>query len=566
MIHPRLSVFHRLILITLIIGAVIAVAVTGLVWFAFQSGISQLEQTVTEDCADRLGLIIRAESETLRQTAYEWAILDETQVFLSHESDLRSHEFPDASVLQSLGITWLLLFDDTGTLRYSTGPDGINQTSSFNPDILGKSLNQAGIIGNRSILSPHSGLFRSGKEGYLMAVHPVSRPDTPDAPAGFVVTARILDKDTFSRMTSALPALVFLIPNNTDEEVSKDQDRIQYHSDTGVITTNLTLSDILNRPAFSAGLKIPFSSPYHPQMILTLISILGLGFVVYIIAIYYIFTRFFLRHLTNLGYGLEMAVWSTRSDPSSLSDLPPEIAPLAGSVSRVIDSLDDRQASLIRAEHARKSAEIRWETVFRSAAESILIGDEEGVLTCNPRFESLTGFRCEDLIGTPVSSLPFRSMVGDGSGTLQALWNTPRDEGVRFIWTITSGDEQTFQRFILDANIRFVEVNGRILRFLIMRDITQETRLAQQQEEALIQIDENMSQLAALNDEIRNPLTMISAWAEMDDSPNRDKILEGVLMINRIVDRVDQGYIASEKVRKYLQKSIDRFHAGSRQP
>lgn len=565
MIHHRLSVLHRLILITLIIGAVIAGAVTGLVWFAFQSGISQLEQTVTEDCADRLDLIIRAESETLRQTAYEWATGHETRAFLSDSSALSGNELPDTAVLRSSGIRWLLFYNETGTLRYGIGFDGINQTFSPTPEDLGNILFQAGIAGKRSMSSPHAGLFRSGNDTLFMAVHPVTRPDTPDASAGFVVATKILDESALFRMNSALPALVCLIPRETDEGVSDDQVLAEYNSDTGVITTNLTLSDILGRPAFSAGLKMPFSTPYGPQMILTLISILSLGFVIYIIAIYYTFTRFFLRHLTNLGNGLEMAVWSTRSDKSLLSDLPPEIAPLAGSVNRVIDSLDDKQASLIRSEHARKSAEIRWETVFRSAAESILIGDEEGVLICNPRFEALTGIRCEDLIGIPVSGLPFHSVVGDGSATLEALWYNPRVEGERFIWTIFSGAEVPVRRYILDANLRFVEMNGRVLRFLIMRDITEETRLAEEQEKALLQIDENMSQLAALNDEIRNPLTMIAAWAELDNSPNRDKILQGVGMINGIVDRVDRGYIASEKVRKYLQKSIDRFHAGSRQ-
>ena len=68
-----------------------------------------------------------------------------------------------------------------------------------------------------------------------------------------------------------------------------------------------------------------------------------------------------------------------------------------------------------------------------------------------------------------------------------------------------------------------------------------------------------MAQLAALNDEIKNPLTLISMSAGLIDGPHQAPVLDGVRMITSIVDRLDQGFTESEKVRKFLKRTIDGF-------
>lgn len=229
-------------------------------------------------------------------------------------------------------------------------------------------------------------------------------------------------------------------------------------------------------------------------------------------------------------------------------------------------ALRKQQDILFRSEHARRAVEIRWEALFQSAAEAILIGDEEGVLTCNPRFASLTGVAGEDLVGVPVRDLPFRSVVNHGECTLEEIWNRECGPGESFIWKITLASAGNSRECILDVNLKFVRMDGRMLRFLITRDITEEIRLRDEQEDAIRQIDKNLGQLAALNDEIRNPLTMIAAWTGLDHPPSHDKIMEGVQRINAIIDRIDTGYVESEKVRKYLQRSIDRYRPDPVEP
>jgi len=126
----------------------------------------------------------------------------------------------------------------------------------------------------------------------------------------------------------------------------------------------------------------------------------------------------------------------------------------------------------------------------------------------------------------------------------------------RFSWSFTNTQNK---RIVLDMQIMLVTIEGNALRFCIGRDITRETELIEEQKIALQQIGKNMAQLAALNDEIRNPLTLISMSAGMNGGSEQNKILEGVKMINTLVDRLDQGFTESEKVRKILKKNYSGF-------
>ena len=86
--------------------------------------------------------------------------------------------------------------------------------------------------------------------------------------------------------------------------------------------------------------------------------------------------------------------------------------------------------------------------------------------------------------------------------------------------------------------------------------------LEERVKKGLAQIQQNMMQLAALNDEIRNPLTVIRLLISMEDIPiNRKTIDEQIDLINEIVRQLDIGWVNSEKVWKYL-----RTHYGIQRP
>jgi len=212
--------------------------------------------------------------------------------------------------------------------------------------------------------------------------------------------------------------------------------------------------------------------------------------------------------------------------------------------------------SLDRVKKQTLASDIRWETLFRAAADPIIIGDEEGILVCNPCFEKLIGLTSEEILGCPISDLPMCHSHPEDCNHFIKFWKEPTYTGKRFSWSFTNAQDK---KIVLDMQIMFVTIEGITFRFCIGRNITREIELIEEQEVALRQIDKNLAQLAALNDEIRNPLTLISMTAGMNEGPQQTKILEGVNMLNSLVDRLDQGFTESEKVRKFLKRTIQDF-------
>ena len=78
--------------------------------------------------------------------------------------------------------------------------------------------------------------------------------------------------------------------------------------------------------------------------------------------------------------------------------------------------------------------------------------------------------------------------------------------------------------------------------------------LAGEQHTALLQIEKNLEQMAILNDHIRNPLTVIVALVDMQGWKIRDKVLEQAAEIDSIINKLDRGWLESDKIREFLKK------------
>ena len=61
-----------------------------------------------------------------------------------------------------------------------------------------------------------------------------------------------------------------------------------------------------------------------------------------------------------------------------------------------------------------------------------------------------------------------------------------------------------------------------------------------------------MEEFQILNDQIRNPLTIIASIVTIEEGPQTEKILEQVQRIDDLVKRLDMGWIESNKVRSFL--------------
>jgi len=88
----------------------------------------------------------------------------------------------------------------------------------------------------------------------------------------------------------------------------------------------------------------------------------------------------------------------------------------------------------------------------------------------------------------------------------------------------------------------------------IARDITRRRQDEEEKNRAVRQITKNMEHFAILNDEIRNPLQIIMGLASLQDEEVNEKIIRQLQHIDEIINRLDKGYLESQKIRDFLKK------------
>jgi len=87
-----------------------------------------------------------------------------------------------------------------------------------------------------------------------------------------------------------------------------------------------------------------------------------------------------------------------------------------------------------------------------------------------------------------------------------------------------------------------------------IQDITEQKQSRIDRDRAFAQISRNLEVMAILNDEIRNPLSIIVAMADLEGSEKyKDTIFKAVADIDKIIDKLDRGWLESEKIRSFLK-------------
>ncbi|MCQ1537481.1 response regulator [Methanocalculus taiwanensis] len=90
----------------------------------------------------------------------------------------------------------------------------------------------------------------------------------------------------------------------------------------------------------------------------------------------------------------------------------------------------------------------------------------------------------------------------------------------------------------------------------ISEDITERKELEELRRTALIQIEEQIQNLAVLNDSIRNPLAVIIALTSMNEGEVFERISRQAYEIDHIVTLLDEGWLESLKIREFIRKHI----------
>jgi PAS domain S-box-containing protein len=86
-----------------------------------------------------------------------------------------------------------------------------------------------------------------------------------------------------------------------------------------------------------------------------------------------------------------------------------------------------------------------------------------------------------------------------------------------------------------------------------------EARLFEMKKKAFEQIDQNIEQFAILVDHLRNPLAAISGYTELYivDEGKSIKIQEQIKRIEKVIKKLERGWLESEDIREFLRRSYE---------
>lgn len=176
----------------------------------------------------------------------------------------------------------------------------------------------------------------------------------------------------------------------------------------------------------------------------------------------------------------------------------------------------------------------------------ILVADASGRLVdVNPKGCSMLGYSRDELMDMGIGCLypdekrphaeeRFLTLIRTGYSSLETRMQRKDGSDIPILLNAVSLPDNSYMAFIID--------------------LTEREEARKREASALERIEKNIHQLASLNDQIRNPLTVINGLCEMDEPAHYEQIQEHILKIDQIIREVDRGWLESVKIREYLKK------------
>ena len=207
-------------------------------------------------------------------------------------------------------------------------------------------------------------------------------------------------------------------------------------------------------------------------------------------------------------------------------------------------------------EHLRQTTTYLENLITNANVPIIVWGPDYAITRINHSCENLIGRSAPEVIGKSIQILFPPEQVEYSMRLLQTA-----DAGVR--WNTVDMPIQhadgTIRSVIWNASTIYDASGERPIATIAQgRDITFRKKLEYENKVSIEQIQKNLAQLSVLNDQIRNPLTLILSYTEMmENSDFADKIAEQVTRIDDIVIHLDQRWNESEKILQMLRKNYN---------
>ncbi|WP_181391655.1 PAS domain S-box protein [Methanospirillum lacunae] len=171
----------------------------------------------------------------------------------------------------------------------------------------------------------------------------------------------------------------------------------------------------------------------------------------------------------------------------------------------------------------------------------------------NQSFEEMLTEESYDFVNT---TLPLRLSQFKSGDESARVWVTEIFQRCKDGSTVPT---EAVTTLVADDYGNAVEIIG------VSRDITERKEAEAKLNSALNQIDKNLETLAALNDQIRNPLTVMQFIAEEVGDKNGKILQDQIIHIDKLIDQLDKGYLYSEKVRIFLTKHANNVYNSNKE-
>ena len=522
--------------------------------------------------------VLTADINQLDAVAEDWASRGSIDDFIAHTNKSGLLAALDDRTLDHLKFNYILFYNASGELIAGKGYDIEKMQETPVPASLSTlPLAPAVFSTMQSQENGLIGIIGDPQDPILLAVQPVYGSDSSTTPVGYILMARYLDAAEILRLENLVqlqleihryddPALpgdyktaMASFQNGTAPFVQiQKNDAIVINAPVSVavldnenIGTYALIRDINGSPLLILRLTIPrdiyaegkSTTIYFFAFLVTL----GISFGVIILLLLDESVISRLLNVSSRVNSIGAARDFSARVPMTGTD---EIAQLATDVNSMLAELEMSQQHLKTRLDERES----YRLFFNSITEPVLVwqfSDQEGygeLIEMNDAAAKILGYSRAEL--SVMKMVNFLAVGGetDQDSVIKQLVSYGK---VQF-----EGSYRTKQGKVIPVEViaHIFDQYGEKAVLIITHDITERKDIERLKMEAFRQIEKNMQQFAILNDQLRNPLQGIMGIADIMENAYKERLFRLATMINEIVNKLDRGYIESEKIHEFLRK------------
>lgn len=234
--------------------------------------------------------------------------------------------------------------------------------------------------------------------------------------------------------------------------------------------------------------------------------------------------------------------------------LPDEQEYLTEHNQRLLRQLEKKLKELEDANRALALSEKRYRNLFENANDAIILHEITSAGLPGPILE-VNSIACTQLGYSRDELVQKRIVDIESPESLQRQASVTADIGL-FGHLTYEGEylAKDGRKIPVEVSAHLYYEQGKRFCLSVCRDITARKKAMDELSQAVIQINNNIHQMATIGDNIRNPLAIILSTCEICGGHQNSLVKESVDHIDAFIRKLDEGWVESEKVRQFLLK------------